>query len=374
MHVEVLDAAELDRVPSGFDLIIDGAFGTGLTREWSPPAVTDRVLALDVSSGLDALTGECLGTPWEAEATFTLAALKPGLLLGHGPALSGEIHVADIDLDLGAPHRFLIEAGDVATWLPERPASAHKWNDALLVVAGSPGMTGAASLVCHAAMRAGAGYVHLDTAATDSAHVPIEVVSSLGGTGVTPDPDRFSAAVVGPGLGRSRAAQELVATVLTSVDSPIVLDGDGLSALAALPQLLQGRSAPTVLTPHDGEYERLMGDKPSPDRFSAAKAAADRYQCVVLLKGPTTIVAQPDGPTFASTSGDARLATAGTGDVLAGVVGAFLARGVEPAAAAISGAFVHGVAGSHGPSEGLIASDLTELIPKAMSEIRSDSS
>ena len=351
------------------DLVIDGAFGTGLSRPWTAPVASAPVLAVDIPSGIDGLTGERRGRPAPADRTLTMAALKPGLLFGDGPDHAGEVHVADIGLDVSGARAHLIEPEDVADWIPQRDRRAHKWHSALLLVAGSPGMTGAAALAGRAALRSGAGYVHVDTAAQDGGALPVEAVSSLGGKGLRVDHSRFSAAVVGPGLGRSSSAGMLVRAVIEAVDAPMVIDGDGLSAIADSPDLLHDRGAGVVLTPHDGEYETLVGAPPSGDRLTAARHLAAERDAVVLLKGPTTVVAHPDGRVRVSSSGDARLATAGTGDVLAGMIGGFLAGGAAAFDAASAAAFVHGVAGTLGPPTGLVASDLPDLIPTAMATV-----
>ncbi len=368
VRVEVLDIADLPDELRAVDLVIDGAFGTGLSRPWNSPKVAAQVLAVDIPSGIDGLTGEALGRPLRATNTLTLAALKPGLLLGDGPEYAGRVSVADIGLDVSGATTHLVE-DDVAGWLPSRDRSAHKWQSAVLVVAGSPGMTGAAHLVSRAALRTGAGYVHLDTAVTADPGLPIEVVSSLGGKGPAPNRERFSAAVVGPGLGRSSSAAQLVRAVVGSLDIPLVIDGDGISAIAGAKDLLADSPAQVVITPHDGEFEILTGARPGPDRIAAAKACAETRSAIVLLKGPVTVIAHPDGRVRVSNTGDARLATAGSGDVLSGIIAAFMAQGVPAFEAAAAGAFVHGKAAALGHVRGLIASDLPDQIPTALNAL-----
>jgi NAD(P)H-hydrate repair Nnr-like enzyme with NAD(P)H-hydrate dehydratase domain/NAD(P)H-hydrate repair Nnr-like enzyme with NAD(P)H-hydrate epimerase domain len=337
------------------DLVIDAAFGTGFRGAWEPPEVHGSpVLAVDLPSGLDAITGE--GAALAAVRTVTFQALKPVHLLSDAP---GEIVVADIGLDVSVANAWLVEDGDVA--LPARPRSTHKWRAAVWVVAGSEGMTGAATLAARAAQRAGAGYVRL----SPGAGAPIEAVAAPLPAGGWDGLDRFRAAVVGPGLGREH--DELVRTLVATATVPCVVDGDGLTAL--------GRDAEahvqptTILTPHDGEYERLAGHPPGLDRFAAARDLAATLGCVVLLKGSTTVVADPAGRVLVAAQGDARLATAGTGDVLSGVVGAFAAQGVEPFEAAAWGAHVHGLAGQAGPARGLVASDLVDRLPGVLAAL-----
>ncbi len=380
---EVIDVAEMHSTfaSAAFeraDLILDGGVGTGLNRPWQPPPVDARVLAIDVPSGIDPLTGVAVGAPWRAARTVTLQTPKPGLYLADGPDFVGEIVVEDIGLTIdgvvASPTCHLVESSDVATWLPVRPRTAHKYASAVLVVAGSPGMTGAAALCCAAALRAGAGYVHLDSAAERVPGLPIEVVSSLAGRGTTPDASRFGAAVIGPGLGRSPGARELVQAVAARVESPIVIDGDGLAAIAGTTDVTE-RKAATVLTPHDGEFARLADavglevDLWSGDRIDATRRLAHAYQATVVAKGPSTIVADPGGEVFLSTAGTEALATAGSGDVLAGVIAAFLAAGVDPMRAATAGAWVHGESGR---GRGLVASDLPDRVAEVIANIQAD--
>ena len=182
------------------------------------------------------------------------------------------------------------------------------------------------------------------------------------------DTDRFGSVVLGPGLGRTPEALAEVVKALARVERPVVLDGDALAALAARPDAVRKRAAPTVLTPHDGEYERLMGRRPAADRFDEARALAQEFRSVVLLKGPATIVAEPNGAVQVVNNGDARLATAGTGDVLAGIIGALLAQGTAPFEAAVAGAWLHGHAASLRPRYGMVASDVLDVLPEALHE------
>lgn len=353
------------------DLTIDGLFGIGLRRPFDAPDPGDiPVVSVDIPSGVDGLTGEVVGSAFHADITLTLMAHKRGLLFGAGADHCGEIRVVDIALHPGEGLVELVTDVDVAEWLPHRARDAHKWNDAVLIVAGSPGMTGASHLACLGALRTGASYVHLDSAASSDPNVPTEVVASLAGKGPRFDIDRFGSVVVGPGLGSATAASAFVRTVLGSVSAPAVVDGDGLTALVGHFAVVADSEAPTVLTPHDGEYERLMGRRPGADRVASAIELAEATNAVVLLKGATTVVAEPGGRTLLTNSGDHRLATAGTGDVLAGMVGALLAQGVPALRAAATAAHLHGRAAMYGPSVGLIASDLPALIPHAIQGIR----
>lgn len=375
VQVQVLDAAALpDRLPA-CDLVVDAAFGTGFRGEWQAPDPGGApVLAVDIPSGVDGCTGEVGGRAMWAVHTVTFAALKPGLLLGDGRGLAGEVEVVDIGLDTSRARAHLVEDVDVADWLPERPVDSHKWRSAVWIVAGSPGMAGAAVLAARGAQRSGAGYVRLSTPGGHPGDgTPTEVVATeLPATGwadaVVDGAERFRALVVGPGLGRSSDddVRRLVAS--PELRAPLVVDGDGLTALGRHAAGLVARPD-VVLTPHDGEHERLAGGPPGPDRIAAARDLAGTTGATVLLKGTTTVVAEPGGGVLVVTAGDARLATAGTGDVLAGVVAALLAAGVAPLQAAAAAAHVHGRAGTLGWRRGLVAGDLADLVPAYLARL-----
>ena len=376
-RVTVVPAGDPAPVPS-CDLVIDAAYGTGFRGSWQPPDPAGApVLAVDIPSGVDGLTGEAGETTLRARRTITFAALKPGLVLGRGRELAGELTVADIGIDASAAARAsLVTDADVAGWLPGRPVDAHKWQTAVWVVAGSPGMAGAAQLAARAAQRAGAGYVRLSTpGGTAGVGAPVEAVgTSLAAEGwaegVLAELHRFRAVVVGPGLGREASTAGEVRRLVRGGDVPMVLDGDGLAALGERPE---GLSPSTVLTPHDGEYARLTGQRPGPDRLDAARRLAAATGAVVLLKGSTTVVARSDGEALVITTGTSRLATAGTGDVLSGVIAALLAGGLDPALAAAAGAHLHGRAAGLGWPRGLVAGDLVDLLPPAFDHLRPDS-
>ena len=379
VRVRIFDVPSHPSVLPPADLVIDAAYGTGFRGTWSPPDVGDTpVLAVDVPSGVDALTGDIAGDVLAASHTVTFGALKPGLLMPPGSALAGELELADIGLDIGWARANLVQGADIARWWPERDEYAHKWQSAVRVVAGSSTMTGAPRLVAHAAMRTGAGMVHLSVPGMTLVEAPIEIVQrSLPSTGwaepALASLDRFHAVVVGPGLGRSDDTGANVRKLVLEAPLPMVIDGDGLFALGwsseGATALLRRRSVPTVLTPHDGEYALLSGGQPGVDRLVAARRLAADSGCTVLLKGAATIVADPDGDALVVTAGDARLATAGTGDVLSGIIGALLAGGMKPLHAAAAGAWVHGQAGRRGRRHGLVASDLPDLIPAVLEEL-----
>jgi NAD(P)H-hydrate epimerase len=378
VRTEVIDAASAPgRLPDA-DLVIDAAYGTGFRGEYQPPDPGGApVLAVDIPSGVAGVTGLVHGRALAAVRTVTFAALKPGLLFHPGRGLAGDVVVADIGLDVaGRGSAELIEAPDVAAWLPPRPPESHKWRAAVVLAAGSPGMTGAAHLAAWAAQRAGAGMVRVASpGVTHDPAMPTEAVGvAVPGAGwdaaVLGQLDRAGALVVGPGLGRGAPTVTAVHHVVVSAGVPVLVDGDGLWALGDQAAALVGRRRePTVLTPHDGEFARLAGRPPGDDRLAAARDLAAATEAIVLLKGPTTVVAHPDGRALLSTTGDARLATAGTGDVLSGIVGALLAQGVEPFAAAAGGAWLHGAAAERGPARGLVASDVVDGLPAVLGDL-----
>ena len=379
VRVEVIDAGDQpERLPRS-DLVIDAAYGTGFRGDYSAPDPAGApVLAVDIPSGIDGLTGEAQEGAVRATETITFAALKTGLLLGAGFEHAGRVSVADIGLDVSRSTIGLVEASDVGGWMPARERDSHKWKSAIWMIAGSPGMTGAADMAARAAMRSGAGTVRLGIPGQPPGPRFPEVVGRwLPEEGwdadvVAGDLDRMKAVVMGPGLGRSDATAAAVRSLLKQAKVPVVVDADALFALGSLDdpaRFLRGRPAPTVLTPHDGEFNRLTGCPPGPRRISAVRHLAFTTGATVLLKGSTTIVADPAGDVLLTTAGDARLATAGSGDVLAGVIGALLAQGLDPLQAAAAGAFLHGTAAGLGWRRGLVAGDLLDLLPAVLNTI-----
>ena len=351
----------------GVDLVIDAAFGTGLARPYDFPAVAAgiAVLAADIPSGVDGLTGERLGSPIAADETLTFAALKPGLLHEPGRSLAGRVRLAPIDgLDVSSASMHLVEASDVAEWVPARSPADHKWRAALRIVGGSAGMTGAVELAAAAATRV-AGYVEVAVPGREGLAHPVEAVgrwlpAAEWGAIAVGDLDRFGAVLAGPGL---RDVSEL--SPLLAADRPVVLDASALTA--ELVDDIRRRDHPTVVTPHDGEFARLGGDADT-DRVTATCRLAADLGAVVLRKGPTTTIAAPDGAVRIVANGGAELASAGTGDVLAGLVGALVASGADPFDAATAGAWIHAEAGGGRP--GLVASDLPVAIPAVLERLR----
>ncbi|WP_395155669.1 NAD(P)H-hydrate dehydratase [Ilumatobacter sp.] len=379
VQVKVFDAAALpDTLPSA-GLVIDAAYGTGFRGEWPAPHVgATPVLAVDLPSGVDALTGVASGSVLRADCTITFQAMKPGLLFGDGALLAGRIEVADIGLELPVVDQHLLGAADVVAWWPRRATDAHKWRGAVRVIGGSEGMIGAARLCAEAAARGGAGLVKLSVPGqsieTRSEIVQLEVSTTGWAAEVLVDIDRFGALAIGPGLGRGKQTMAAVLETIGAAPVPTVIDGDALFALTSddrsLSALLSRRTASTVLTPHDGEFRTLTGALPGSDRVAAARSLAADTGCTVLLKGPTTVVAAADGEVLLVDHGDERLATAGTGDVLTGLVAVGLAAGLSGLHAAAAAAWVHADAARRCPPAGLLAGDLVEMLPGVLTGLR----
>lgn len=371
------DAPPPKRV-AGADLVIDALFGTGTVRELAFPSVGEhtKILAVDIPSGVDARTGRLFpgcSAP-HADVTVTFVAPKPGLLFEPGASLAGDVRVADIGLAPSAedpPRMWLLDETSVRERLRRPAVSSHKWKHAVLIVAGSAGMTGAAVLCAHSAARSGASLVRLAIPGTvlgGDEVVGMELPSSEWGLIAAGYAARCSAVVIGPGLGSDVATQAEVRALVGALPEglAVILDGDGLGALT--PELLASTPRPMVLTPHDGEFTRLAGNPPSSDRIASTRELAVRTNAIVLLKGPTTVVASPDGLVEVVRSADQRLATAGSGDVLAGVIAAFCAVGMDPFRAASTAAFVHGAAAMRGRPVGLVAGDLPVLVADLLTE------
>jgi len=372
------DVVETDD-PSNVDLVLDALFGTGFHGAPRPEAAAaiERmnacgapVVALDLPSGVDASTGETAGAAVDADLTVTFHARKVGLVVAPGRFHAGRVVVADIGLE-AAPTAVVRATPALLDQVPRRGARDTKFSSgSLLVVGGAPGTTSAAVLTATAAMRSDAGYV---TLAVPAAALPVAEALALepvkrgfewanAADSLGSDVARSSALAVGPGLGRSDEARALVRTLLLTSSLPVVVDADGLFGLEPAP-----RDAPTVLTPHAGELARLLDVEPAwvaEHRLEAAARAAERFGAVVLLKGADTIVCAPDGRTVVCDTGPPSLATAGTGDVLTGTVGTFLAKGLDAVDAAAAAAVAHGLAARAVPHQaGLVASDVVAALP-----------
>ena len=390
------------------DLHVDALLGTGLSSDlrgdvaeivgWlnrqGQPAV-----ALDVPTGLHSDTGALLGDAVRAERTYTMAALKPGLLIGDGPEVAGSVEVLEIGIPDVVLHAALDEhggawrAGDAAVraWLPRRAHDAYKYSVGLaLVVAGSPGLTGAPTMSALAAARSGAGYVvcacaeslqpTLSTKLTEVTSVALPETSD---GGIDPEGalealaerlEKAQAVLVGPGLGRHPETQRFIRALLRRTSVPVVIDADGLNALAGhTDEMAEHAAGRWVLTPHAGEFKRLAGgDVDLADRLAVVREHARRWRSVLVLKGMPSLVGCPDGTVYVNGTGGPALATAGTGDVLAGMCTGLLAQGMAPERAAVAALHLGGASAdryaTRRAARTLLATDLLEELPLVLHE------
>ena len=390
-----------ERAIARADILVDGLFGSGLRGEAAGPyreaieamnASSAPVVAVDIPSGVEGDTGAVRGPAVRADVTVTFAAPKVGVVQHPGAELAGRVEVADIGIpgDLLPTDLLLVEPGDVAALLPRRAPDDHKHRSGdVLVVAGSRRMTGAARLVAEGAARAGAGLVHVavpegilpivQSGLAEAVFVPLPegpegsvAASALGAL----EMDRYDAVAIGPGLSTDGEAPELVRALVRASPVPVVADADAVNAFVERVGELRDRASDLVLTPHAGEFGRLVGTPPAEvldDRVGFARKAAADTGAVVVLKGARTLVALPEGEVRINPTGSAALATGGTGDVLAGAMATYLARGLGAADAATAAVFVHGLAGQavgRRMGEGGIAGDVALGIPAAAEVLR----
>jgi NAD(P)H-hydrate epimerase len=374
-HVHVVDSKPEDENKDlgRPDLVVDALFGTGFTGTPRPAAsrliehineLEAEVVAVDIASGVDASTGEVGGAAVEAWRTIALHGEKVGSYVAPGAFFGGYTDVVDIGLDR-TPTAHARVTKEIVREVPRRHSGDTKYSaGSVLVVGGSPGMTGAVCLTAEAAFRADAGYV---VVAAPRESLPVVETRLLEAVKRPLDEvweavERAGALALGPGLGRDQG--ELVRRLLAETDLPAVVDADALFELEPFE-----RAAPTVLTPHSGEIARLLeveAEWVDAHRLEALRRAVDRFRCAVVLKGEGTLVGAPGaGPLVAG--GAAALATAGTGDVLTGVIASFLAKGMEGRLAAAAGVRIHTDAVvESGRSSGLMASDLLDALPRVL--------
>ncbi|HET6781104.1 MAG TPA: NAD(P)H-hydrate dehydratase [bacterium] len=390
---------------AGADLIIDAIFGTGFkgpARGRAAELISSinhagkPVLSVDIPSGVSSDTGSADGAAIRASATITMGFLKVGLLVSPGADLAGEILVADI----GYPEALssnssvsthFVTSAMVRSCLPVRRPDSHKGDHGhVLIVAGSMGFTGAAVLATRGALRSGAGLVTLAVPKSVYPIIAAQVVEGM----PTPLPDSNGAlaagalkqlrvlrggsdvAAVGPGLSQAAGVRRVVQDLLAA-DGPVVLDADGLNVLVGKTKILSRASSPLVITPHPGELGRLMNipaEKVQEDRLSAARTAAKRFKCTVLLKGARTVVATAAGDAYIVPTGNPGMATGGMGDVLTGAIASLIGQGLDPTAAAYCGAYLHGLAADLIASErgmaGILASEVADHLPVAIEHVR----
>ncbi len=383
-----------------FCLLVDALLGTG--SKGAPRGLLAEaikllnahpapVLSLDIPSGVDSDTGAVEGEAVRAELTGTFALAKIGLANSPGHEFAGRIELLDIGLPTlltaGPGEATLVDEAIASTLLPARPSCGHKGTFGhLLVLAGAPGTPGAAALCSAAGLRGGAGLVTLasDPHTASCVHASfVEVMTTLLPEASAPEVERTEALkhillgkralVAGPGMGVSTQAQEMLRSVLLHSPLPMVLDADALNLLCAHTDLLELLPPQRcVLTPHPGEMARLLGmdvAQVQGRRLELAREFAIRHRSVVVLKGARTVIASPDGRLYINSSGNVGMATAGSGDVLSGLIGALLCQGLSPLRSAVLGVFVHGlagdlVAGSQGEA-GMMAGDLLSQLPAA---------
>jgi hydroxyethylthiazole kinase-like uncharacterized protein yjeF len=400
--------AAVERALAGADLVVDALLGTGLEgparglggeliarleRRDSPTPV----ISLDLPSGLSSDRGALIGPTVRATLTATFAGYKRSLLLHPAAERAGEIVVVPIGIPPAEVAKnvrtFLLEESDARAGFAPRPADAHKGvYGHLLVVAGSRGKTGAAALAARAALRSGAGLV---TAATAASQQP--VVAALGMEYMTEALEEIppgalaraakgrllelaagmAALALGPGISLAAETQALARELVGAVPCPMVVDADALTALAGHLDVLKGAAGPRLLTPHPGEMARMLGvsvGEVQADRLERARDFAVMHGAWVALKGAGTVVAAPDGRAWINPTGNPGMAKGGSGDVLTGMAGAFLARGLAPLAALQAAVYLHGLAGDLARDargeEGMVAGDIVEAIPRALSPIR----
>jgi NAD(P)H-hydrate epimerase len=387
-QVEIVDAKAGDARLGDPHVIVDALFGTGFSGAPRPDAAilidqmnasNARVLAIDLPSGVDASSGEIHGAAVSADDTVTFHGRKVGLVVAPGRFHAGRVHVADIGLQPCETDARLTTT-ELLLSVPRRGERDNKYTAGhVLVVGGSRGLTGAPSLSAMAALRADAGYVTvaapestlpvLEQRLLEAVKRPLPDEDGLAGEGsaeiVCGLAAKARSVALGPGLGRGPATHALVHELMTRIELPMVVDAD------ALFQLEPGSwPGPRVLTPHEGELGRLL-DRSSKEvadhRVASVHDAVERFGCVVLLKGPDTLVAAPGRGLLVCSLGLPSLATAGTGDVLTGIIGAFLAKGMEPRLAAAAGAVAQQRASVAAPQRsGLVASDLIDALPLAL--------
>lgn len=396
------------------DIHVDALLGTGITSSLREPilglvqylnAQNGARVAIDIPTGLHADVGTVLGAAFRADVTVTMGALKAGLCLNQGPGYAGEVEVVDIGIP---PHRLAEPATSgargcaqrstdraIASLLPQRPPDAHKFSVGYaLTVAGAAGMTGAPVMASTAAARAGAGYVSCacDERIEHVLGVKMTEITTIalpvGDAGIDPDRamkalasrlEKADAALIGCGLGRAESTAAFIRKFLEEADVPLVVDADGINALAGHTDLLRRRAQGRwILTPHMGEFTRLAGDAlekegvDTSDRIAVAQRFAAEWNCVLLLKGMPSVVAAPDGRAWIPATGNTGLASAGTGDVLAGICTGLLAQGLSPEHAAIAALHIAGAAAdryaAHRDPRALQAMDLLDELPFVIKE------
>ncbi|SNT44356.1 NAD(P)H-hydrate dehydratase [Rhodococcoides kyotonense] len=365
--------------PGTPDLVVDAIVGISGKGPLRPDAdalvsgIDAPIVAADIPSGVDPLTGNVDGPAVRAAVTVAFGARKPAHVLA--VPYCGRVELVDIGLELHEPYLRSFEPADVGAQWPIPTALDDKYSQGVVgVAAGSDRYPGAALLCTGAAVAATSGMVrYVGSAAGEVvSHYP-EVIAAA----VPSSTGRVQAWAVGPGFGTDDVSKQWLTDILGS-DLPVVVDADGLTILASSPESVTGRTAPTLLTPHAGEFERLTGEKPGPDRVASVRELASTWGVTVLLKGRATVIADPDGTVFVNDAGGSAASTAGSGDVLSGILGALLASGLTPSTAAACATRVHSLAAAtaaHGVdgefAAPISASPLLSAVPDAIRIVRS---
>jgi len=377
--------------------VIDAIIGIGLNAPLRGDALTAvsminaskaRVISADISSGVHADSGAVLGDAVYADITVTFTLAKPGHFVEPGCTYCGELRVREIGIprdvtDGAVSHVYAAIPGEVT--LPRRLPITHKGNyGRVLIVAGSVGFTGAPALSARAASKLGAGLVHLGVPEPIYDILAAKLDEEMTFPLPADKPGRLSAnaagellrragecdvCLIGPGLGRSDEITELVQSVVRISETPIVLDADGLNAVAENLDILNQAVCPLILTPHPGEFARLGGDVSSGDRLRAAREFAVKFGCILVLKGHRTIMALPNGTAYVNTTGGPAMAKGGTGDVLAGMITALIGQKLPIVHAVVAAIYIHGLAGDMCAAElgdySVTASDIVDMLPRA---------
>jgi len=403
----ISSVAQFDRIPGGCDIIIDALLGTGIRGEVTGiigaaiskiNSMSGYVVSVDMPSGLNTDTGNFTGDCVEADLTVTMGLVKRGQIVYPGKMQTGILNIADI----GFPERaispekvktFLIERNDVVSFLPERMPYYYKGDcGRVLIIGGSPGMTGAPVLTAQAALKSGAGMTLLgvpeslnpvfEQKLTETMTLPLPETED-GFLSLKAEKKIMDALLwadtlaIGPGIGRDPETIELIHAILNNADVPVVIDADGLFAVAKKPSILKKRKFKTVLTPHLGEFARFLSREDAvsirDDRIELVRKIARRLQAVLLLKGAPSLTSGPRGEVVINSTGNAGMATAGSGDVLTGIITGLIGQGTSLAEAAISGAYLHGLAGDLAADEfgqiSITAGDINDFLPYAFEDL-----
>ncbi|WP_321494207.1 NAD(P)H-hydrate dehydratase [uncultured Desulfobacter sp.] len=408
--IEIPDQESLEAaagILADHDLFVDAIFGTGLNSDIRGvyrdviELINDSgkaVFSVDIPSGINADTGAVCGVAIQADATATFAFAKAGHILYPGNFYTADLEVIDIGIPghiakAQSPNIFLPEPHDIAGLIPARDFNAHKGSFGhLLVLAGSPGKTGAAALCANAAVRTGAGLVTLGVPERLMPVMePMVIEPMAAALAQTPSGGLDAAALddivslladkaalaLGPGMGTDSGTRELIKSIIPIASVPMVLDADGLNCIADDPDILHTAKAPVILTPHPGEMARLTGKTTADvqnNRMETARNFAETYKVILVLKGAQTLVACPDGAVFICPTGNPGMACGGMGDVLTGMIAAFLTQGLAPESAALAGVYIHGLCGDLLAEEhavGFSASDMVAGIPCALGTVLS---